>query len=266
MSIGVVLICVELIMMLIILLFVPQSLRGASFIGFAIGESLGASALRIAGGIFTKIADIDSSGLDIRIAETRITVACDVTNPLYGEEGAAYVYAPQKGAGEKEVRILDDGLKNLAVVCHSIYGKDNSVVSGAGAAGGMGFGLMTFLRARLLPGIDTMLEAINFNEHLIGADLVFTGEGRIDFQSAFGKVPAGVAVRAKAHRIPVIAIAGSIGEGAEKLYELGISAVISIAEGPCTLEYSIQNSSALITDAAERVMRIMEAGNGLFDR
>jgi len=236
--------------------------------GTGMAEALGVkfydcdgNILSMCGENLINVSDIDFSGLDERIAETRITVACDVSNPLYGEEGAAFVYAPQKGAKPDEVEILDQGLKNLAIVMQALTGTDNSLVSGAGAAGGMGFGLMSFLQARLLPGIDTMLEAINFDDHIEGADLIITGEGRVDYQSAFGKVPSGVAVRARARRIPVIAIAGSIGEGAEKLYELGVSAVISIAEGPCSLDYSIKNSSYLISNAAERVMRIMEAGN-----
>ncbi|MGI6701335.1 MAG: glycerate kinase [Christensenellales bacterium] len=241
--------------------------------GAGMAEALGVkfydsdgNLLKMCGGNLSDISDIDFSGLDERIADTKITVACDVTNPLYGEDGAAYVYAPQKGAGKREVELLDEGLRTLATVVHSVKGVDNSLVSGAGAAGGMGYGLMTFLNARLLPGVDTMLEAVNYEEHLDGADLVITGEGRIDYQSAFGKVPAGVAIRAKARNIPVIAIAGSIGEGAEKLYELGVSAIISIAEGPCSLDYAISNSSELIADTAERIMRIMEAGSGIFNR
>ena len=241
--------------------------------GTGMAEALGVrfydkegSLLRMNGANLNLLSRIDMSNLDDRIRECTITVACDVTNPLYGQEGAAYVYASQKGARGKELEILDRGLINLSNVVKAATHKDYSLVSGTGAAGGMGFGLMSFLGARLMPGIDTMLEAINYELHLEEADLVFTGEGRIDYQSAFGKVPAGVATRAKAKNIPVIAIAGSIGEGIEKLYELGISAVVSIAEGPCTIDYSMANASQLVENAAERVMRILELSNGIYDR
>ena len=202
------------------------------------------------------IESIDMSGLDNRIDECNITVACDVTNPLYGTEGAAYVYSPQKGADANQVILLDKGLMNLSSIMNQTIGFDNSSHSGAGAAGGMGYGLMSFLNAKLLSGINTLLNAIEYDRHLEGADLVFTGEGRIDEQSAYGKVPAGVAERAKAKGIPVVAIAGSIGRDIDKLYEIGIDAVISITEGPCNLDYAINNASELIANAAERVMRI----------
>ena len=205
-----------------------------------------------------KLARIDTSNIDKRIKNCHITVACDVTNPLYGPTGAAYVYASQKGATEEQIPLLDNGLINLSNVLKLINGYDYANVKGAGAAGGMGYGLMTFLGAKLLSGIDTMLTAIEYDKYLEGADLVITGEGMLDYQSAYGKVPSGVAIRAKAKGIPVIAIVGSIGEGAEKLYDVGISAIISIAEGPCNIDYSLKNASKLITNCAERVMRIME--------
>lgn len=206
----------------------------------------------------SKVSRIDIGGLDKRIKDSKITVACDVTNPLYGKEGAAKIYARQKGANDKQIALLDKGLMNLNAKVIELLGIDNSNYSGAGAAGGLGYGLVTFLGAELKQGIETILDAIDYDKHLQGANIVFTGEGRIDNQSQYGKVPAGVAKRAKKKNIPVIAIAGSIGEMNE-LYDIGITAVISTAEGDCTLEYAIRNAPKLIANASERVIRIMEA-------
>lgn len=232
--------------------------------GTGMAEALGVrfydsqdNILRMSGGNLSKINKIDCSNIDERIKECKITVAADVSNSLYGENGAALVYSPQKGADKEQVRILDNGLINLSEKVNEYLNKDIAQMKGAGAAGGLGYGLAVFCDAQIKSGIDTILDAIDYEKHLEGADLVFTGEGKIDNQSAYGKVPAGVAQRAKAKGIPVIAIAGSIGE-INELYDIGINAVISTAEGDCTLEYAIMNAPRLIANAAERVIRIME--------
>jgi glycerate kinase len=240
--------------------------------GTGMAEALGAKfynqkgeLLHMCGGNLDDICDVDLSEMDMRLGDCKITVACDVTNTLIGRDGASYVYAPQKGATPAQVKLLDQGLYNLNLIMQANTGLDNSLVSGAGAAGGMGYGMMTFLHAKLLPGVETMLDAVNFDDYLDGTDIIFTGEGRIDFQSAFGKVPAGVAVRAKALRIPVVAIAGIIGKGAEKLYEQGVTSIFSIAEGPIAVETSIKKAPTLIANTAERIMRLWEAARDIYN-
>jgi len=215
--------------------------------------------LEMTGEKMCEVVRIDMSGVDKRIASCNISVACDINNPLFGENGAAYIYSKQKGATMEQIEQLDSGLINISSIMKKDYGIDNAMVNGVGAAGGMGYGLMSFLGASLNSGIDTILNAIDFEKHLEGADLVFTGEGAIDYQSAYGKVPAGVAKLAKARNIPVIVIAGGIGEGVSSLYDIGITSCVTIAPAPCTLEYCLQNAPRLVADASERVMRIIIA-------
>lgn len=233
--------------------------------GAGMAQALGArlldedgEELLFGGGSLERLYRIDLSGLDRRLADTRIMVACDVENPLCGERGASAVYGPQKGATPEMVSILDRNLAHFARIAGEQLGKDIAEAPGAGAAGGLGAGLMLFCGAEMRSGIETMLDIADFDRKAAGADLVITGEGRIDYQSAYGKVPTGVAQRAKKQgNIPVIAIVGSIGEGAENTYAYGIDSVFSILPGPASLEYAMENTGRLMADTAERVMRLV---------
>ena len=170
------------------------------------------------------IESIDLSGLDERIKDCDITVLCDVKNPLYGNNGAAYIFGPQKGASEKQVEVLDAGLKNLADISAEYLGKDYSLLEGTGAAGGLGFALVAFLGGTLKGGIDHILDMLEFDEKVKDADLVITGEGKMDYQSLMGKLPFGVAKRC-AHT-KVAAIVGLNTADEKQIADLGISQVV----------------------------------------
>ena len=186
---------------------------GQSFV--PVGDTLG------------RIARIDTAKADELLRSVEITVMCDVTNPLYGPTGAAYVFAPQKGADAEKVKSLDAGLRHFGDVIRSQLGIDVSRMPGAGAAGGMGAGCVALLGGMIQSGIDAVLDVTGFDRQLEGADLVITGEGRIDSQSADGKVISGVARRTKAKGIPLIAIAGGIADSAGAVYDIGVSAMFS---------------------------------------
>ncbi|WBW99025.1 glycerate kinase family protein [Oceanirhabdus sp. W0125-5] len=205
-----------------------------------------------------KLDKIDLSQIDRRIKECKIIAACDVDNPLCGLKGASYVFAPQKGANEEMVEKLDKNLFNFAEVIKENMSIDIKDHPGAGAAGGLGAGLMAFLNAELRSGINIVTETVKLEDKIKGADFVITGEGMIDFQTQFGKTPFGVATLAKKYGIPVIAIAGSIGKGSEILYEKGFDGIFSISEKPMTLEESMSESRELIERTAERVMRVLK--------
>lgn len=212
------------------------------------------------GGALATIQHIDLSGLDPRLAGVRIEAICDVDNPLLGERGAAQVYAPQKGATPEQVRILDAGLAQLAAVIERDLGLDVRDLPGAGAAGGLGAGLKAFLKAELRRGVDLVLDLVGLDEQLRGADLVLTAEGQIDFQTAFGKAPAGVAERARAHGVPCIAIAGSVGSGLAALHDLGINAVFSLCPGPVSLEQAMASGGDYLATVAEQAVCAFLAG------
>lgn len=180
------------------------------------------------GGTLSGIRKIDCTGLDPRLHGVEILAMCDIDNPLFGTEGAASVFAPQKGADEEMVRRLDAGLRNFAKVIGESLGIDVAEVPGAGAAGGMGAGMLAFFGAKLQKGIDVMLDVVGFDDLVKDADMVFTGEGKIDQQSIRGKVVVGVARRMKGLNIPLIAVVGDIGDRIEAAYSEGVSAVFSI--------------------------------------
>lgn len=186
---------------------------GQSFV--PVGDTLG------------RIARIDTAEADELLRSVEITVMCDVTNPLYGPTGAAYVFAPQKGADAEKVKSLDAGLRHFGDVIRSQYGLDVGAMPGAGAAGGMGAGCVALLGGTIQSGIDAVLDVTGFDRQLEGADLVITGEGRIDSQSADGKVVSGVARRTRAKGVPLIAIAGGIADSAGAVYDIGVSAMFS---------------------------------------
>ena len=210
------------------------------------------------GGVaIARLRRIDISGLDYRLADCEIITACDVNNPLCGEQGASRIYGPQKGATEEMCRQLDKALKNYAQVVKSDLGIDVVDIPGAGAAGGLGAGLVAFLGAKLVSGIEMVSEAVGLSAHLKEASLVFTGEGRMDSQTLFGKTVAGVTAKAKAFRVPVVAIVGELAGDSEQVYRHGVAAALSIAPGPISLEQSMAGAERLIADAAERALRLI---------
>ena len=211
------------------------------------------------GAALARLDRIDISGLDHRLAECQIVSACDVTNLLCGESGASVVYGPQKGASEEMCRRLDEALSHYAKVIRAGLDIEVKDLPGAGAAGGLGAGLVAFLGAELLPGIDIVIESVGLVDHLGDASLVFTGEGRIDGQTLCGKTVSGVVAKAKALRIPTVAIVGEVAAGSD-VYRSGIDAVLSIAPGPISLEKSVADAASLIADAAERAMRLILIG------
>lgn len=207
-----------------------------------------------------KIARIDISNLDSRIRETELVVMSDVTNPLCGENGAAVVYGPQKGATEEEIAILDKGLAQFAeLICHMNL-PDIRNLPGAGAAGGLGGGLVSFLGAEIRPGIKAILEIADFEKSVQWADLILSGEGRIDGQSANGKVVSGIAEIAGKYNVPVIAICGSVEKDAREIFGKGISGMEAAVCRPVTLEKAMDEAEQNVIDAAERVMRMVKAG------
>ena len=205
----------------------------------------------------SKLHSIDIGNMDHRIKECKITAACDVDNPLCGLTGASYVFGPQKGANEEMIKILDENLSNYAEVIKKDLNIEMKNIPGAGAAGGLGGGLLAFFNAELKRGIDIVIEATKLEENIRDADLVITGEGMIDYQTAFGKTPYGIAKVAKKYNIPLIAIAGGIGKDAETLYDKGFTSIFSIVDKPMQLEDAIENCSILLEQATERIMRIL---------
>lgn len=212
------------------------------------------------GGALERLERMDVNGIDPRLAQIPLVVACDVTNPLCGPQGASAVFGPQKGADGEMVAKLDQNLAHFARVGQACTGRDVVNVPGAGAAGGLGAGLLLFTNAQMCSGITTVLDTVGFDARVTDADLVITGEGRMDGQSVCGKTPVGVAQRVKAQgNIPVVAIVGSIGPQAERVYDYGIDAIFSTAPGPITLEEAMGNSHTLLASTAERVARLMRA-------
>lgn len=209
------------------------------------------------GAALVDLATIDLSQLDPRIAETEFLVACDVDNPLLGARGASAIFGPQKGATPEQVIQLDTALARLADISADLMGADAREVPGAGAAGGLGYALVQFLNARMAPGIDLVLEAVRFDEQLQGASLVITGEGRMDGQSLSGKTPVGVARWAKRHNLPVIAVCGSIGAGAEGVHAVGIDALFTVVPGVCTLEQAMADAAPNLERTAAQIARTL---------
>lgn len=212
------------------------------------------------GRYLAKVRKIVMDGLDPRIRESRITVICDVSNPLTGPRGATYVYGPQKGAAKEMLGVLEEGMKNYAGVIRRQLGMDMDKIPGAGAAGGLGAALTGFLGAVLKPGIDAILEYVDFDSLIDDVDLVVTGEGRIDEQSVFGKVPVGVAKRCRGKNVPVVAISGIMGENAQAVYDCGISSIMTTVNRDMTLEEALARADELLFDAADRMFRLIRTG------
>jgi glycerate 2-kinase len=212
------------------------------------------------GGMIKKIVNIDMKGLNPLVKKTKIIVACDVNNPLCGKTGASNVFGPQKGASPAMVKTLDANLKYLSTIIKTDLKKDVLKLKGAGAAGGLGAGLVAFTKARMKSGVDIVIEATNLHKHLKGTDLVITGEGRVDFQTAFGKTPSGVAKAARQHRVPTVAIGGGITDDANGVFAHGIDGLESACARDMSLEEAIGHSKAHLANAAERVIRLVLIG------
>lgn len=210
-----------------------------------------------------KVREIDFSGTDPRLKDTDITVMCDVTNPLCGENGATRTFGPQKGASPEQIEQLEKGMCNYRDVIKKLLGKDPDEISGSGAAGGLGTMLMTLLPGKRKSGIETVLDLVEFDSLLRDTDLVVTGEGRSDWQSCFGKVVCGVGERAKKAGVPVMLLCGSIGPGAEGLYDHGITSMMTTVEEPMPLEEAMKRAKELYERAAVRMFRTIKIGEKL---
>ena len=207
-----------------------------------------------------KIKSFQDDKVMKEVSEARFLIACDVDNPFYGSNGAAYVYGRQKGASEEIIKILDEGMENFSNVIKDIKKIDISNISGAGAAGGLGGAFIAFFNSELKPGIDIITEKIELEKSIKGSDYVITGEGRIDFQTAMGKTPSGVAKLAKKYGIPVIAIGGSVDDEIGNIYECGITAAFSIIDSPMTLGEAMNTANAqrLVEKTAEQIFRVIK--------
>ncbi len=216
--------------------------------------------LPFGGAALASLAHIDLSGLDPRLAEATILVACDVANPLCGPQGASAVYGPQKGATPQMVARLDAALEHFAEVATAATGRSVAERPGAGAAGGLGAGLLFFTNAQLKPGVEIVLEAAGFADLVRQAAFVITGEGATDFQTAFGKAPVGVAKLAKQHNVPTICLSGGLGNGSDDVLQQGVDALMSIAPRPMALNECISGASELIEQATARLCRLIRVG------
>lgn len=218
-------------------------------------------AVNIFGADVEKVAAIDPSGLDPRLGGCEILAACDVTNPLCGPNGASYVFAPQKGASPEVVARMDAAHGKFARLVRDTLGTDSAAFPGAGAAGGLGFSLKAFLGAEMRPGVCLILDTLNFDAAVRRADLIITGEGRLDRQSAMGKLPCGVARYAKRYGKPVVALCGCAGDGAEACSGEGIDAYFPIPAGPCTPEEAMAEETAAknLERTAGQVYRLFRA-------
>ncbi len=215
------------------------------------------------GGDLIKICSIDRSGMDPRLRDTHVTVMCDVTNPLCGENGATRTFGKQKGGTPEILDELEAGMENYRELLRREFGIDMDEEPGAGAAGGLGAALLSFLRAELRSGIETVLDLIEFDKKLEGVSLVVTGEGRADWQSAFGKVMQGVGRRCLRQGVPAVAIVGSMGDGAEQIFDYGIESMITTVNGVMPLEEALERAEELYLGAARRLFRMLRAARGL---
>ena len=232
---------------------------GAGFIQALGGRLLDENGddLSYGGGALAKLHTIDLSNLDERLKYVSVEVACDVNNPLCGKEGASYVFGPQKGATREMIEILDQNLSHYAEVIKEQLGKDVISKAGAGAAGGLGAGLMAFLDVKLKSGIEMVIEYANLEEKVRDADMVWTGEGSIDFQTQYGKTPLGVAMIAKKYNKTVIALAGRVGNDIDALYDKGIDAIFGIMRGVTSIEEALVKGPENVEKTSENIIRLL---------
>ncbi|NLN65210.1 MAG: glycerate kinase [Clostridiaceae bacterium] len=210
------------------------------------------------GGTLENISRIDMSGLEQKLRECTILGMCDVDNPLYGKNGAAYIFGPQKGATPENVILLDNNLKHLSDLIKRDLNMDIANVPGSGAAGGLGAGILAFLKGALRSGIETVLDTVKFDTIIQGADIVFSGEGKIDGQSLRGKVVVGVAQRAKKQNIPVIAVVGDIGDDTDGVYETGVNAIVSINRVAVPFKIASTRSEEDLAKTMDTIMRLLK--------
>ena len=232
--------------------------------GVGMLQALGASfkdsdgkEIAFGGGVLKDLCTIDLSGFDKRIYDVKIEVACDVKNPLTGENGASFVFGAQKGGNKETLEELDSNLKHYAEVVKRDMGKEIDKVEGAGAAGGLGAALIGFCNGKLESGIDLVIKYSDLEDKVRKADFVFTGEGSIDFQTNYGKTPIGVAKIAKKYEVPVIAFAGKVGKGIEELYEMGITSVIGILPEIVTIEEALKSGKLNLERSVQNVSRLL---------
>ncbi|MFC4766315.1 glycerate kinase [Effusibacillus consociatus] len=210
------------------------------------------------GGFLRDLYSMDDTQFDPRVKEASFTVACDVTNPLCGPEGASAVFGPQKGATPEMVKHLDACLNYFADIVLKQKGMEIRSIPGVGAAGGMGSALVAFLQAELKQGIEVVMEAMNVRQHLKEADLLITGEGKLDFQTLSGKGIAGISRQARHYNIPVIAICGAMDLTGDQLDMLQVTAAFSIVPGPCSLEQAFEHTSSWAGDRTEQILRLFQ--------
>ncbi|MGN0398524.1 MAG: glycerate kinase [Blautia sp.] len=211
------------------------------------------------GGTLKKVVRISLDGMDERLKKIPVVTMCDIDNPMYGKSGAAYIFAPQKGADEDMIRNLDDNLKKFAEVIEKETGKDVSWIPGGGAAGAMGAGMVAFFGSQLQMGIETVLDTVNFDEMIKDADMIFTGEGKMDTQSLRGKVVIGVGKRAKEQKIPVTVVTGGAGPDIEDAYDMGIAAIFTINRMPEDFSVSRYKSEENMELTMDNIMRFIKA-------
>lgn len=234
----------------------------AAALGFKFLDAKG-HPLPAGGSALAKLSRIDFSSKHSRLAQATVVGVTDVTNPLCGPTGASAIYGPQKGASPDVVAELDAALQHFAKVVQRDLGHSVLALPRTGAAGGLGAGLVAFAGGELRSGIDMVCEAVGFDQHLEGASLVITGEGRADHSSIYDKAPVGVARRAQAKGVPTILLAGSLGAGYEQLYQHGIAGIMCIADRPMTFEQSLSRTEELLAGAAERALRLMRLGSAV---
>lgn len=232
--------------------------------GSGMAQALGAKLLDqnnnqiyFGGGNLDKLDKIDISDLDSRLQDVKIILASDVTNPLIGKDGASRVFGPQKGATPEMVEKLENNLQHYAKIIKRDLNKDVASVSGAGAAGGLGAGLMAFTTCKMRQGVDIAIEVTKLEEKVKSADYVFTGEGGTDFQTKFGKTPYGVAKLGKKYHKPVISLAGYLGEGIDSLYSEGFTAIFGIIPGACDLSTALKNGPSNVARTTENIVRLL---------
>lgn len=209
------------------------------------------------------VKTIDANSIHPLIGEATFTVMCDVSNPLCGENGATYTFGKQKGGTPEILSRLETGMQNYRNIIMQQSGIDMDTVPGSGAAGGLGAALMTFLNGKLKSGIDTVLDLVDFDRKLEGVSLVVTGEGAADWQSSFGKVMQGVGTRCQKHNIPAVALVGSMGQGAEEIYNYGIDSIFTTVNRVMPLEEALEHADELYLQAAKRMFRMLKAGTRL---
>ena len=229
----------------------------AQSLGFKFQDKNG-NPIELGGGSLGELFTIDDSEVHPLLQKAKITVACDVRNPLFGHSGATYIYGSQKGATPEKLEILERNLIHYSGILQEKSGMSVSGIPGAGAAGGLGAGLMAFCKAELVPGFELISELTNLEKHIGQASLVFTAEGKIDSQTAFGKTISGVAQLAKKYNVPVIALAGTVTDDLTELYNQGVTSIFAIGNQPMSLEESKARAAELLADASEQIMRMVK--------